>query len=298
MEVGGRLDLRELMPPSDERRTRAHGTGRVERSWSLLATTWRLVRGNRSLAIVALVTGLAQALALGVLLAMLAWLPVDGVQARTTVVGVISAFPLQLVANTCGVMLVAAGDAAMRGERMTVRGAVAAAAVRWKAILAWSVLAAGVGVVIEQLAARVPYVGRILANVLDVAWSLATLFAVPVLVLEPGRPRAVLRRSANAFRARWGESLIGTVTIGVLVSVPLLGGFALCVAGFFAGGTAGLIALEAGAVLVAAGTVVHRTAAGLFTLALYRRVTEDREDVAPWSAAQLDGGLALKDRKR
>jgi hypothetical protein len=51
-------------------------------------------------------------------------------------------------------------------------------------ILLWAVVAATVGMALDAIHERVGFVGRIIATITGAAWSLATFFVVPVLVLE------------------------------------------------------------------------------------------------------------------
>ena len=72
-------------------------------------------------------------------------------------------------------------------------------------IAAWSLLACTVGLALRLLggapAARRPY-RRVRCSAL--AWSLATLFAIPILAYEGLGPFATVERSTQIFKRRWG----------------------------------------------------------------------------------------------
>jgi len=71
-------------------------------------------------------------------------------------------------------------------------------------IAAWSLLVCTVGALLRVLEERLPLGGRIVAALVGLSWSLATLFAVPVLAYENLGPLETLRRSSQIFRRRWG----------------------------------------------------------------------------------------------
>jgi hypothetical protein len=63
------------------------------------------------------------------------------------------------------------------------------------------------------------------------AWSVASVFVIPVIVREEcANPFALLRTSAATLKKTWGESLIGYVGITIGSWIILLGSLALLVA--------------------------------------------------------------------
>jgi len=78
----------------------------------------------------------------------------------------------------------------------------------------WAIVAATVGVVIRVIHDRFAFVGKIVAGLLGAAWSLATFFVVPVLVLEERSIQESFTRSVGVFRKTWGETVVGGTTLG------------------------------------------------------------------------------------
>jgi hypothetical protein len=123
--------------------------------------------------------------------------------------------------------------AALQGQPVTIRSGLAFASSRWKTILAWSLFAGLVGWLIQQMEQRFGFVGRWIIRMIGVAWSLAAVFAIPVLVHETAitNPVDVLRTSASRLKKTWGESLAGYIGMGagstvfLLLSLVLLAGF-------------------------------------------------------------------------
>jgi hypothetical protein len=113
--------------------------------------------------------------------------------------------------------------AALRGERVSVGAGLRVARSRTKAILVWSLFTGIVGLLIKRLEERVGLVGRWVLRTVGVAWSVASIFVVPMIVMEEpsANPVRYLRSSAALLRRTWRESLVGYVglqAVGVLAT--------------------------------------------------------------------------------
>src|SRR6185436_3534227 len=86
---------------------------------------------------------------------------------------------------------------------------------RLGAILMWAVVAGTVGMLIRAIHDRVGFVGRIVSGLIGAAWSLATFFVVPVLVLEDRSVQDSFSRSVDVFKKTWGETVVGGINLGV-----------------------------------------------------------------------------------
>src|SRR4051812_28691436 len=115
---------------------------------------------------------------------------------------------------------------ALRGGPVSIQGGLKFAVSRLMAIFLWSLFAGVIGLLIKTLEERMAAVGQIILRIIGLAWSLASVFVIPVLIVEPGcNPLAVLRKSASTLKKTWGESLAGYVGLqfgGVLVFVVSL----------------------------------------------------------------------------
>ena len=100
---------------------------------------------------------------------------------------------------------------ALGGRPVSIRHGLEEACRRWKAILFWSLLAGSIGLLIRALEQRFALLGRLVAGVIGLAWSVASIFAIPILVRETevSNPFEVLKRSAQTIKNTWGEMLAG-----------------------------------------------------------------------------------------
>ncbi len=111
--------------------------------------------------------------------------------------------------------VIAGATERMRGGDPTVRSALAAASRRLGPILMWAVVAATVGMALRAIQDRVGFVGNIVAGLAGAAWSLATFFVVPVLVLEDKSIQDSFTQSVSVFKKTWGETMTGGVSLGI-----------------------------------------------------------------------------------
>lgn len=180
------------------------------------------------------------------------------------------------VASFFSAALVAATRTALRGGEPTITGGLSAAWERKVPLLAWSVVAAVVGVLIRAIESQDNIVARLLAGLFAVAWSVMTFFVVPVIVFEDPSVRGMFGQSASTFKNTWGESIGAMGAIDIVTFLLMLVGVALGVGTFLllpasAGLFAGLAIALTGAVF---GLLVGKSLSGIAKTALYVYATE------------------------
>lgn len=121
-----------------------------------------------------------------------------------------------------------------------------------KPILAWSLFAGLVGLLIKSLERRFGFFGNMIVRLIGTAWSVASVFVIPVLVLEehPDNPIGVVKQSAAVIRKTWGEALAGYA--GLQIGGTIVGLSSLLAFGFalFAGFYLNSVALAVGSVVM------------------------------------------------
>jgi hypothetical protein len=152
---------------------------------------------------------------------------------------------------------------------------------RFMLILKWSLVAASVGLLLRILtdaARRLGKVGQIVAQILiglmGMAWSIVTIFVVPVLVYENLGPIDALKKSTLIIKKTWGESLIKSIGLGLVQFFVFVLIIALCVgltyvlANVFEF-TGLLIGMGIGALLLLLAGLIFTVASTIFNTALY-----------------------------
>lgn len=164
--------------------------------------------------------------------------------------------------------VIAGATERMRGGNPTVGSALRTAAGRMGQILMWAVVAATVGMLLRALRDRAGFVGRIIAGIAGAAWSLATFFVVPVLVLEHASIGESLSRSVAMFKRTWGETFVGGVNLGVAAVVAWVTLIALVGLSAWAG--LGILALAIGVVGAVTLMIFFSALQGVFVASLYQ----------------------------
>jgi hypothetical protein len=202
--------------------------------------------------------------------------------------GLIASYPATFVGIFSGVALAAMLARKLDDEPVSTRDGWRVARERTGIILAWTLIVCTVGAILRVLDEYVPLGGKIVTFLLDLSWSLATLFAVPVIAYEGLGPRETLRRSAKLFRERWGEQIAGVIGVAVLGGLLAIPGVILVGAGLAKGTGAGAIVLVA-----LGGAVLLATQAYTISLNQVYRVYLYRYTVTPEQS--LDGPFSRED---
>jgi hypothetical protein len=170
--------------------------------------------------------------------------------------------------------LVSAASIRLEGGNPTVRDGLHIAWSRVGVIFQWAVLAATVGMVLRMIEDRSSLIGRLVASLVGIAWTLATFFVVPVLAFENLGPIEALKRSAELFRRNWGEEVVGTFSFGLIFFLLAVPGVLLPVfGGALAGGTGVTVGASLMFIYFIFLAVVSASTHGIFLAALYRYAT-------------------------
>jgi hypothetical protein len=164
----------------------------------------------------------------------------------------------------------------------------------------WALLATGVGVLIQEIANRLPAGGRLASWVLGAAWGLITLFAIPVLALEGCTATQCVKRSARLLKERWGEGVTGTVAIGAWAIVGTMPGAILLGIGIAVlrrHPAVGAALLAAGFAVIVVVSAVQTAVRQVFGVALYRYATTHRAS-GGFSEYDLDRPFVAKKKRR
>jgi hypothetical protein len=111
----------------------------------------------------------------------------------------------------------------MAGGNPTVGDGFREAAARLPQIAGWALLSATVGLILRIIEDRSKWVGRIVAGLLGMAWTVTSFMVVPIIVAERKGPIGALKGSAEVLRKTWGEQLVGSFSFGMvfgLLSLP------------------------------------------------------------------------------
>jgi hypothetical protein len=253
--------------------------GRISRGWQILKQSWSVVCLDKELLLFPVISGLACLAVSASFVLPVIFVPglrqlfeqvKDGQGADwQKIAGLAISFAFYFVQyfvivffNTA---LVSCALIRFRGGNPTVGDGMRAAMSRLPQILAWSLLAATVGMILRMIEERVGWLGKLVVGLIGVAWSIVTYFIVPVLAAERLGPFAAVKRSAALLRQTWGEALTGQVSMGLVSMLLMLPAFLV-----LGGGIAATAALQQFWPIIVGGAVfvVYLIALSIITSAM------------------------------
>lgn len=159
--------------------------------------------------------------------------------------------------------------------------------------------------IVQMVSDRMPFAGRVVAWIGVAAWSIATIFAIPVIVLseEPIGPIKAVRQSSVTLKKVWGEGLIVNFGVGLIAGLSVFGYIALIILISIGLGNAHLPREVTGPLFLAAVvvgllmTMVFSTLTAIMRTALYYYATTGK---APemFNKELLHASLTVKKARR
>ena len=204
---------------------------RISRGMQLARQSLQVLRDEKSLLVFPLLSGIACLLVLASFAAPM-WATgyfdaaLDEAQLPNNPVAYLVAFAYYFVNYFVIVYfnaaLISCAIIRFHGDDPTVTDGLRAANARLPQIAGWAAVSATVGLILKIIESRSEKVGQIVAGLLGGAWSIATYFVVPVLVVERVGPIDAVKRSFAILRKSWGESLVANFSIGLFVFLASL----------------------------------------------------------------------------
>ncbi len=201
---------------------------RFSRSWQLIKASAAVLRSDRELVILPVLSGIATTIVCGALV----WQAYDyGTFDKLRESGQMSdlggLYGWLFVFYLCqyfvviffNTALVGAAIERLEGGDPTVASALALAVRRIGPIFGYAIVSATVGVLLRALAERLGFIGRLIEGGVGLAWTVATFLVVPILAAEGLGPVEAITKSASLLRRSWGENLIGNAGISLVLSL-------------------------------------------------------------------------------
>ena len=275
---------------------------RISNTWSLIGTSWDLVKKDKEMLIFPLISAICLLLVLGSFgLGFLdseaeSWAPPEReapLADHIAYYGKLSIFYFctYFIIMFFNTGIISCAVIRMRGGDPTLMDGFRVAFARVPLLLGWALISATVGLILRIIEDRSRNFGKIISGLLGMAWSLTTFLALPILVVEGKGPFAAIKQSTKMLRDTWGEQLIGGFSFGMLWFVCCLPGIILFVVAVMLIGFANiLIPAVLLAVYMIILALVFSVMQTVFQAALYYYA---RDSVAPpgWDTGILAGAV-------
>lgn len=197
---------------------------RIGRGWGIAKASWAVLKLHPKLLLLPILSGLAfLALLSAIALSTFAGAKSDYIrhamdhvelsQPLTFVILFAFYFVATFIVVFFNAALVFCALQCFAGKEPSLRAGLATAAGRLPQILAWTLVATTVGLILSavqsMLKDKLGFLGSLLGGLFEVAWAVVTYFVVPVLVVDGVGPIEAFKRSSAILRKTWGEAAAG-----------------------------------------------------------------------------------------
>ncbi|MBB3226223.1 hypothetical protein FHW69_000813 [Luteibacter sp. Sphag1AF] len=262
-------------------------TGKFARSWGLIKVSAQVLQQDKVLALFPLLSGICS-----IIVAATFFVPFLGYGEgrglhgeHFSPVAFVALMLFYLVQYTIifffNTALVSSALVRLRGGTPTLKDGLDAAWARLPAIIGYALISATVGVLLRAAQERMGIVGRLVAGLLGLGWTVASFLVVPVLASQNIGPVDALKRSVELLRKTWGENLIGNGGLGLAFGLVTFGIFVT-----FGGMFLLLVSMEwmklayvvgfATCLALLAASLIQAALQGIYSAALYRYAQEGR----------------------
>jgi hypothetical protein len=255
-------------------------------SWQLVKASWAVLRSDKELLWFPVISGITMLLICAVMfIPSVAWAfssaMVEGRNSENMmqVIGYVLLFLFYIVTYTVNiyfnVALVGAAMIRLDGGDPTLGDGFRTANERFGKIVGYAVISATVGLIMRFVQERGGWLGKIVSDIIGLAWNLATFLVIPILVVKDVGPIEAVKESASLLKRTWGEQITGGFSIGgiffLIYLLLIIAGSALCAYLFYIEnvGVAISVIVVIVFLFIAIG-IVQGALNGIFQATLYR----------------------------
>ncbi len=253
--------------------------GKLSHTWALMGASWRVLKEDKEILIFPLLSGICCLLVLASfaipIISSGSWqLPEENAttEQQVTYYGTLFLFYFcnYFVIVFFNSAVIACAAIRMGGGDPTVGDGFRAAFSRLPLIFGWSLVSATVGLILRIIEDRSKTVGKIVAGLLGMAWTVVSFLVVPILVIEKKGPISALKESTILLKKTWGEQLIGNFSFGLIFFLLNIPAIILIALGIFSGNVAILITcIILGVVYLIIVALIQSALQAIFQAAIY-----------------------------
>lgn len=282
--------------------------GRWQRSKELAKASWGVLRHDKELMALPLISGVAS-LAIGATFLVPVYLLSDSTtdasgqeSVSMNPLGYVLLFLMYIVLAYVAIFfkaaLISGANDRLAGQNPSIGSAIAGAGQHAGKLLPWAIVTAIVTTLLRAVEERVGFVGQIVIAIVGLAWAVVTFLVLPIIMFEDAKVGAAIKRSTLLLKQTWGENLTVNFGIGAIAFLLSLPAIAIIALGVVSGSAAVIIAAVAvGAIWLIAVSCWASAMSAIFQLMLYRYATH-AEVAAEFQSVDLAGAMGPRKGRR
>jgi len=252
--------------------------GRLGRSWQLLKTSLHVLRQDKELILLPILSFVSAVIILASFIGGLFFTGILFTFSWVLIIGLLLMYLLlYFVIIFFNTAVIACANIRLNGGDPTISDGIKVARQHLKKIVFWSLISATIGVILQAARERTGMFGRIIVGIIGFAWTTITFFVIPVLIYEDKGMWESMKRSGHLFRETWGETIVGELSFGLFFFLLAIIGFIPIALGVLTGNfyfvILGVIAAALFWVILGA---VASALNGIFVAALYNYATKGK----------------------
>ena len=216
-------------------------TQRLSRTQAIMLASWQIIKEDKQLLLLPIASSLCLMALMATIVVPAAVGSLTGVSAtaewrQLASLPYVGLFLFYVMAYAIGIYFNAALACCVlrkfEGKSASIMDGLRDATACLPQILGWAVVATTVGLLLKMVERRSAFVGRLIAKVVGLAWSVATLLVVPVLVAEKKGPLDAVQESVQLLRKTWGKNLLAGLGFSLLYFLWAIPGVFAFLVGF------------------------------------------------------------------
>jgi len=224
--------------------------GKISRTWSLMSASWAVLKQDKEILTFPLLSGICCLLIFASfaipIVSSGSWaLPAENASTQQQIAyyGIMFLFYFcnYFVIVFFNSAIIACAAIRMKGGNPTIGDGFRAATARLPLIFGWALVCATVGLILRIIEDKSKTVGKIVAGLLGMAWTVVSFLVIPILVIEKKDPISALKESTALLKKTWGEQLVGNFSFGLIFLLLNIPAIILIVLGFVSGSGVTLI---------------------------------------------------------